>query len=369
MFGSLHLTRSTSPTAYEAYREYYCGLCSALGRQYGNAMRLTLSYDSTFLYALADDLSQREHVREQVSCPLRPWSPPIGRVNDDVSSLIAAVHVYLVDMKIRDEIADSGKVRYRLVQRAIRPKKLQAIRYLQLQGVDVVKAEEFFSSQQQAERKGTNILDFSNPTEEGLALLFGEVGRLTEAGPKQTRALADAGRALGRIIYILDSYVDYPADVRCNRFNALAEAFGDRVVLDSRLCEEVRDMLALLLQEAMGDAREKLNQLRLERAASIATGVMDTLERRIQRLLADTRSLQEMERSARGNSFVQLLKRPRLLLRGQSAAHYHYRSSGCCCPLPSICQLAICCDAADCDCDMLEGCVQGDCCECLECCG
>ncbi len=37
---------------YEQYRGVYCSLCKHLGSRYGAALRLTLSYDMTFLALL-----------------------------------------------------------------------------------------------------------------------------------------------------------------------------------------------------------------------------------------------------------------------------------------------------------------------------
>lgn len=38
---------------YEQYKGIYCGLCRALGKEYGIFTRLTLSYDCTFFAAAA----------------------------------------------------------------------------------------------------------------------------------------------------------------------------------------------------------------------------------------------------------------------------------------------------------------------------
>ena len=32
----------------DCYQAYYCGLCQSLGRKYGTAARMALSYDMTF---------------------------------------------------------------------------------------------------------------------------------------------------------------------------------------------------------------------------------------------------------------------------------------------------------------------------------
>lgn len=46
----------------DCYQAYYCGLCQSLGRKYGTAARMALSYDMTFaallLTALYDPPTQ-----------------------------------------------------------------------------------------------------------------------------------------------------------------------------------------------------------------------------------------------------------------------------------------------------------------------
>lgn len=39
------------------YNAYYCGLCASIGSRFGQAARLTLNYDSTFIAMLLTDLS------------------------------------------------------------------------------------------------------------------------------------------------------------------------------------------------------------------------------------------------------------------------------------------------------------------------
>ena len=62
----------------ERYRAVYCGLCRALGKGYGQAGRLTLTYDMTFLILLLSALDRSEERRVGKECRLlcrSRWSP------------------------------------------------------------------------------------------------------------------------------------------------------------------------------------------------------------------------------------------------------------------------------------------------------
>ena len=60
MFGYVRLHKPAIRMGeYEQYRGIYCTLCRRIGRRYGLLMRLTLSYDMTFL-ALSDRMTVDE---------------------------------------------------------------------------------------------------------------------------------------------------------------------------------------------------------------------------------------------------------------------------------------------------------------------
>ena len=49
------------------YNAYYCGLCASIGARFGQAARLTLNYDSTFLAMLLTGLSGVSRVPAGIS--------------------------------------------------------------------------------------------------------------------------------------------------------------------------------------------------------------------------------------------------------------------------------------------------------------
>lgn len=390
MFGTLRVTKCVSPELYRQYRSYYCGLCTLLAREYGSLARATVNYDATFFYMLLDGLNPAEVGTQQVFCPTNPLAKRTAVLEECSGRLAAAANVYLVGLKLRDDIADEGRTRAkkaaaRLAYRAFRRWESLAARRLADAGMDIERAEELFRRQREMEleslRAGVGdehaaLAMFYRPTEDGLALLFSEAGRALGVTRADQEALSAVGGSLGRIIYIMDSFVDYPADARCERFNALAQVFGDHMTIDERLPEDVRKSLISILSSSVEEAKRGIQQLSMVKNRELAQAVLAGLARRIAFLIEKTESLREVEEIARRGSASYLLTHPGYLLRSRAAyreyrRHRDSRCSCCCAPdeMSDLITAAICCDAADCDCDAAEGCAQGDCCEFIECCG
>ena len=61
-----------SPEDKTTYRALYCGLCQALGEQYGLRGRMMLTYDMTFLVLLLSALDDAPVIGGEFVCPVHP---------------------------------------------------------------------------------------------------------------------------------------------------------------------------------------------------------------------------------------------------------------------------------------------------------
>ena len=57
---------------FDAYKAVYCSLCKEIGRRYGRVLRLTLSYDLTFLALLQLSLRDLPICLEKKRCVCNP---------------------------------------------------------------------------------------------------------------------------------------------------------------------------------------------------------------------------------------------------------------------------------------------------------
>ena len=122
MYGYVSINaRTLAKEDYARFRAVYCGLCHALAARYGQASRLTLSYDMTVLQLLLSSLYDEEETQGRERCAERPVIAhhyacgPCADYAADMSILLA-------HYKSLDDQADEGRaprgVKGRAVERA-----------------------------------------------------------------------------------------------------------------------------------------------------------------------------------------------------------------------------------------------------------
>ncbi|MBF0551808.1 MAG: hypothetical protein HQK60_14895, partial [Deltaproteobacteria bacterium] len=102
-------------------RLHYCGTCKTLGSIYGTKARLLLNHDAVFLAELLSAISCRVDSHEtwcrgirSFSCLARPGS------DDEIAFPLryaAAATMTMAEWRLSDRVNDSGRLRWRLLQR------------------------------------------------------------------------------------------------------------------------------------------------------------------------------------------------------------------------------------------------------------
>ena len=93
------------------YKALYCGLCKGIARSCGNAARMGLSYDVTFLSALLHNMTGQDIRIEEQHCFEHCISrQPIACV-DALTEELGALNTILVYYKLTDDIADGDRGR------------------------------------------------------------------------------------------------------------------------------------------------------------------------------------------------------------------------------------------------------------------
>ena len=198
---------------YEQYKGIYCGLCRALGKEYGIFTRLTLSYDCTFFAAAAigrlpecpDFVRRRCVVNPAKKC----WFCTQGA--EDVYKYASALSVLLTWYKLSDTVQDEGFFK----RMGARLGKLFFRRAFRRAKHDFPELAEKIRSEmeQQAavEREENPSLDACcAPTAEILGFVFASLGK----DDTERFVLHDFGYALGRWIYTIDAADDLEEDLK-----------------------------------------------------------------------------------------------------------------------------------------------------------
>lgn len=250
MFGYLMaLPQQLDEASLARYRSLYCGLCRALGRQYGLAGRMTLQYDLTFLAALLLSLQQEEETLCSARCVAHPIRP-CAQVQSQAISYCAGVNVLLAYYKLQDDWHDEHSAAALAGREALKRAFLRAGAALPETAETI---RQHLGMLSQMEMRGEPSADLP-------ADCFGDLmGALFVPAQLQVcrEPMRQLGFYLGRLIYMMDAFIDLRSDLKHGRYNPLSFVTAlDAGLLDVLAGEaaQVYESLPLLRDKPMLDA-------------------------------------------------------------------------------------------------------------------
>lgn len=257
MFGSVLVDRSRLlPEQEQRYKAVYCGLCRCIGKKYGPAARMTLSYDMTFLILLLDSLYEPDRVCAKKRCAMHPFKPR-PYCFSKYTEYAAATNVALAYHKALDDWQDDRDLFAWFMTKLLLPgmKKIQKAYPEKCQHManalrDLTKLEK------------ENMLD-----PDAAAACFGRLtGELFVADETDHWAscLRNMGDALGRFIYLADALMDLSDDMKKNRYNPLKETVKPGH----------EDAFLPALEVTIGDCAEYLEHLPLEQDLDLLRNII-----------------------------------------------------------------------------------------------
>ena len=203
---------------YETYKAVYCGLCKTLGKTYGMAARMTLSYDFAFLGLMALALNDSRAEITSCACMAHPFKKSPCMKSESGLEYTSAAASILIYHKIEDDFADKhffGKLPPLFMLGVTKGAyKKAAASYPGL--AEYVSAQ--MKDQAELEKNDCRSIDraadpFSN--------ILGEIAAGLSEDTDEKRILRRFGSLLGRFIYITDAFDDLEKDLRKNGFNPL----------------------------------------------------------------------------------------------------------------------------------------------------
>ncbi len=246
---------------YETYKAVYCTLCKRLGREYGLFMRLTLSYDLTFVALLCLAQSEGCSPVRAGRCVVNPLKKcRFFDQSDQAFGFSAAAAVILLYYKLVDDAADERGIKRllcRIAKTFIKPSHKKAARlFPELESA----VSECRSEQAKAEAKPECSLD---EAAEPSAVMLGKTAVMT-GPPGSERALYRMGYCVGKWLYLIDAVDDYEKDVKSGRFNPFAgKADG-----------AVKEYALPLLNNCFTEAAAAYNLLEIRRFGGILENIM-----------------------------------------------------------------------------------------------
>jgi len=244
---------------FEIYNAYYCAICHAVKRRYGELPRYMLSYDAVFIAMLAEDLLEGE--KEPVFNTFRCFNNPIKKRNETAPSdgieYAADVMVYLGWLSLKDgkEDKDAGNPCKQLATSAgetmMRRAGYKAVEKLSEKALVL---NECFEEQRVIESDKEESLDkAADPTGKIMAeiLDFPQIETCSQS-KALSNELRELGYHLGRYIYIIDAVDDLEKDRCSGAYNPLVlrqeqpEALETAVLLDLARVGELTGKLDLV---------------------------------------------------------------------------------------------------------------------------
>ncbi len=260
---------------FALYKAVYCGLCKAIGKRIGQLQRFTVSYDMTFLTLLLLAFSTVDPDVRHEGCVLNPFKKKAIVANHHVLNYAADLSCFFAYESMRDDAHDDKPIRGRVLSLMLRRSAKNVARgrpvitsFIRDELRQLEAIEKGLSSRDPADCFGDILgrlfmdgFDVIVSSESGTEREHDTVAGDSRWYESEQNAdlyrtlLGDAGRALGRWVYLIDALDDLEDDLAKNNWNPLSTLENGRGIAERRLieAEEAIDRnLALLTYERYG---------------------------------------------------------------------------------------------------------------------
>ena len=238
MFGYLVAASDVLEDAQkERYRSCYCGLCRSLQKNYGEAARLALNYDITFLVLLLSSLYEPDEQHDTRRCIRHPFEAH-SFSRSEISDYAAGMNVALAYLKCLDNWKDDKNLS------ALAEAKLLEGAYNRVCKTWPRQCEAMSKALEDLSRIETDKLEEPDAAADCFGRLMEEI--FVYKQDRWEPALRAMARALGRFIYLLDAVMDLDDDHKSGSYNPFSSYHGRD---DNE--ERFRDILKMQLGECV----------------------------------------------------------------------------------------------------------------------
>ncbi|OQB25181.1 MAG: hypothetical protein BWY11_00511 [Firmicutes bacterium ADurb.Bin182] len=196
------------------YNSYYCGLCKTIGRRYGEACKLVLNYDCTFLALLLCGIEGAVPCRQE-RCFYKPFlkKKPVA-ASSKMLEFASDINILLAYFKADDDWRDEHKLKGLAIKVILKGALSKAMKNSG-DAYDAIRSGIALLSD--LERSGCKEPD--KPAE-AFADMMRKILSLSPVKNDSDRAvLGHMGYHLGRWIYLIDAWDDRTADKKRGSYN------------------------------------------------------------------------------------------------------------------------------------------------------
>lgn len=249
----LFAQRIITPDERRIYQMHMCGLCHALGNDYGFISRVITNHEMVLLNMLITSQCEQETQLEQ-RCPLNPFIK-VGINRDVASKFAAATAIELARTGAQDGISDTKgyDLRAHFLKAILDTPHQTSIKTLRELQFDASAFTELCLTQEKAELNQS--ADPALPTAKMTAALFGMTSELANK-PANKDILSRIGANYGVYIYLKDALDDYLKDmhrIEYNPLRAYSEETHNKLVLSRKGLEWFLNRLEQVLSDISND--------------------------------------------------------------------------------------------------------------------
>ncbi len=240
MFGTIKpKTSACNKCQRKEYKKYYCGLCCAIGKEFGDLSRFFVNFDLTNELIIAS--SSTEIIDEKIArCP---WSWRKKKIkyieSEGVSEYFAKLNYLLVYYKLQDDIKDENSLKSKIIAKnmakTVKPLEVEFQRETQL-------FKEYIEKLHSVESGNKHVPVFSVAEMFGILLEQMVYPKCIENFDRDV--FSKINYWIGIWIYTMDAILDCLNDSRKHCYNPiLAGLEGDPLVLLRARKKELLDIL------------------------------------------------------------------------------------------------------------------------------
>ncbi|MEE1027518.1 MAG: DUF5685 family protein [Agathobacter sp.] len=211
MFGYIVCNRNAlSKEERERYQSVYCGICKCIEKKFGQAARMTVNYDMTFLALFLSALYDTDEQNVQFRCYLHPLQNRTA-VQNKFIDYAADMTVVLAYFKCIDDWEDEGKkIKKKYAELLEEKYKEVKVRYPR----QCNNISECMKELRKIEKSHDSIPDGAiNCSGKMLSEIF------VYEEDFWSSSLRYFGYELGRFIYLMDAVMDYKKDIKKRNYN------------------------------------------------------------------------------------------------------------------------------------------------------
>ncbi len=243
---------------YRYHRMHYCGVCKAMGKEYGHKSRLLLNYDTVFLAEMLSELSSEDlsHWGTAYQAINRCMTMPKSQATPIPLQYAADANLLLSELKVEDHLQDTGRWSWRFAswwydsafaKAGQQMESKWSLPSAQLHQWADLQLERESNAPMAEDTLQSYLQGLAEPTAQITALVFAH-GVAAIGRADLSASAAQLGYRFGELAYWLDAFEDVERDAFSKQFNPLLAYFEAQTTLKEADRAQAREAI-LALQE------------------------------------------------------------------------------------------------------------------------